>query len=118
MTTHPTFNAQTNIIRFLRELQDWIDRGMPKSPIFLKFEGICGSHRVWCDTYLELTEDEVKQQRNYLESLWKDPSRDNSNLFPFNANGKDYDMELNEDIVYQNPKRLKFVKKYSNPLNH
>ena len=121
MTIRSNFNTQANVIRFLQDLQNWIDEGCHEIPIFSKCLGICGIHHGWSQVHLTLTWDgldERDEQQGYLRNLWRDPCRRNSQDFPFNEGLMDYFIELSNESIYKNPRRLEFIKKFSNPANH
>lgn len=121
MTIRSNFNTQANVIRFLQDLQNWIDEGCPESPIFSKYIGICRTHRRWSQVHLTLTWgelDELDERLDYLRNLWQDPYRPNSQDFPFNEGLVGYDIERYDESIYKNPRRLEFIKKFSNPANH
>lgn len=118
MTIRSNFNTQANVIRFLQDLQNWIDQGCHENPIFSKYTGICGTHHKWSQVHLPSAWDERDEQRGYLRDLWRDPYRSNSEDFPFNEGLVDHDIELYNGSIYKNPRRLEFIKKFSNSANH
>lgn len=118
MTIRSNFNTQANVIRFLQDLQTWIDEGCHEILIFSKYTGICGIHHRWRQVHSPLAWGELNDQRVYLRNLWRDPYRHNSKDFPFNESLEDYNIELYNESIYKNPRRLEFIKKFLNPANH
>ena len=113
-----TTNAQANVIRFLQDLQNWIDEGMPESPVFLPCSALCETHYHWSSYVNYGSCSEYLDQKQYLRSLWHDHRKIQKDYYPFNENQIEYSREVGTDTIYSNPRRLEFIKKFSNPINH
>ena len=85
--------------QFFRDIHKWIKEGCPKinARHFRPDVGLCSNYRLWCDT----GKKQEAEEPFHFESL-----------HPFNSGVHQYNSEADNDTIYQNAKRLAYIKKY------
>jgi hypothetical protein len=88
------------LTNFYKDLQAWLDAGMPAHPVFNKKRALCASLSVW-------SSDSCSMQRS-LAAQFKRAKL--CPVFPFNKPARDYHTECFNSTVYDNVERLAWVK--------
>ena len=85
--------------QFFRDIHKWIKEGCPKENThhFSPKAGLCTNYKAWC-----VKHNKQRVQKPFHFEGW----------YPFNANSVHYNSESEYTIIYQNAKRLAYIKKY------
>lgn len=89
--------------QFFREINKWIQEGCPPHRAFSRFLGLCRNYEYWCA-------DNRKKQYSievYFCRLGYD-----SPVHPFDDTFEDLMKAIDQETIFQNPKRLAFIKKH------
>ena len=98
--------------KFYRDLQEWIDKGCPSHPKFITYQGICGQ----LDNYFPYREDRGTWERMRYELKSQFTNAGMDRIYPFGGEVL-YDIELNAETLYLDPKRLQWVKDHATQTN-
>lgn len=89
---------------FYREVQNWISQGFPEHPIFSPDYAVCLNLSIWSDHSEDLTHELKRQFKK--EGL--------NSVYPFNnGNNSEFLEELMAEKLWQNPKRLEWVRNHA-----
>lgn len=92
--------------QFFVDIQQWINAECPiEIKHFQKYRSLCIS----LDTYLEVFDLSAQPLRE-LKSLLEEEF--GTSVYPFGGFGT-YSAEVDSDIIYKNPERLAFIRKYA-----
>lgn len=89
--------------QFFRDINKWIQEGCQPHRTFYRFGGLCTNYALWCT-------DNCKKRHSiklYFHRLGYD-----SPVYPFDDTIEDLLKEIREETIFQNPKRLAFIKKH------
>lgn len=85
--------------QFFRDIHKWIKDGCPKENThhFSSTAGLCTNYNIWCFKHNK----QPAQKPFHFEDS-----------YPFNENSFHYQSEIKYTTIYQNAKRLEYIKKY------
>lgn len=89
--------------QFFRDINKWIKEGCPSHRTFFRFGGLCTNYKDWCI-------DNHKKHHSmklYFHHLGYD-----SIIHPFDETLNDILEAINHCTIFENPKRLAFIKKH------
>lgn len=89
--------------QFFREINKWIQEGCPHHRAFSRFIGLCRNYTYWCA--------DNRKKRYRIEVHFCRPGYD-SPVHPFDDTIEDLLKAIDQETIFQNPKRLAFIKKY------
>ena len=108
------------LTQFYKEMQAWVDAGLPKVSFFSKSFGLCTNLRCFCWKQFEPSISPDKHQecadkhQECAEALRKqflDEHLDTD--YPFNVSASEFVCETEQDTKYTNPKRLEWIKRHA-----
>lgn len=89
--------------QFFRDIDKWIKEGCPHHLTFSRYTGLCTNYALWCI-------DNCKKNHGmklYFHHLGYD-----SIAHPFDDTIEDLSEAIHQETIFQNPKRLAFIKKH------
>ena len=89
--------------QFFRDINKWVKEGCPPHRAFSRFTGLCTNYRYWCA-------DNRKKQYDMKAHFYR--LGYNSLVHPFDDTVDDLLKAIEQETIFQNPKRLAFIKKY------
>lgn len=95
---------------YLQSVQAWVEQGCPKSGIYSHGFGLCRNTFRFLPGDWESSEKLRIELEEALMADGLDPE------YPFNSSGEDYDNECFLLSIWDNPKRLAWVKKHAETL--
>ena len=93
---------------FYNEINEWISKGCPYSVVFATNGGLCRN----LSQYLKYNNALAKSPVLAMPEQFLDAGLEF--LMPFNESPEDYRDECNNNTVFLNPKRIKWVKDHAN----
>lgn len=93
--------------KFFVDLQKWIEAGTPDDRVFSRYAGLCSN----CEHYF-------KHRTSYSKELQRMFKRRKRPVIPFNAAMIEYTQEVEHGTVWNNRKRLAFVKRHAEDVCH
>lgn len=95
---------------YLRSVQAWVAQGCPESGIYSHGFGLCRN----TFGFLPGDWEAIEKLRSELKEAFRADGLDPN--YPFNSSGKDYDNDCFTHSVWDNPKRLAWMKKHAETL--
>ena len=89
--------------QFFREINKWIQEGCPPHRTFSRYTGLCINYTYWCTANRKKHHD----MKAHLYRLGYD-----SLVHPFDDTLDDLLKASDQETIFQNPKRLAFIKKH------
>lgn len=89
--------------QFFRDINKWIQEGCPPHKTFLRYTGLCTSYVNWCAD---------NRKKHYGMELYIRHLGYDSIAHPFDGTIEDLLRAIDRETIFQNPKRLVFIKKH------